>query len=247
MNSLTSNKYGFQQETVTLFGRVIGAGNYLVKAGFGTPKRDFNLIFDTGSEYTWLRCEVSKGYKPSASSTSTNATCISGPPCTFNVNYGDGSSASGYFIRDWLTLTPVDVFHNFTFGCGLQISPDDFGSADGILGVEQYSPLSFVSQTYTNFAKIFCYCLPKSDSSTGINIPSKTIMDSGTVITRLPSPVYSVLLFEFMKFMSKYPRAKPRPEQDHKPLLDACYNLEGYGIWQCDITQIGTTICRNQS
>ncbi|KAI9192137.1 hypothetical protein LWI28_018727 [Acer negundo] len=167
MNSLTSNKYGFQQETVTLFGRVIGAGNYLVKAGFGTPKRDFNLIFDTGSEYTWLRCEVSKGYKPSASSTSTNATCISGPPCTFNVNYGDGSSASGYFIRDWLTLTPVDVFHNFTFGCGLQISPDDFGSADGILGVEQYSPLSFVSQTYTNFAKIFCYCLPKSDSSTG--------------------------------------------------------------------------------
>ncbi|KAK1549072.1 hypothetical protein Q3G72_025340 [Acer saccharum] len=111
VNSLTSNsKYAtngegivtadsFPLQAMIVFGRDIGSGNYVVKAGFGTPKRDFNLIFDTGSDLTWLRCG-SNGYQPSESSTSTNATCNSGPTCNFNVDYGDHSSASGYFIRD---------------------------------------------------------------------------------------------------------------------------------------------------
>ncbi|TXG62307.1 hypothetical protein EZV62_013670 [Acer yangbiense] len=285
MNSLTSNsKYAtngegivtadsFPPQAMTLFGRDIGAGNYVVKAGFGTPKRDFNLIFDTGSDLTWLRCG-SNGYQPSESSTSTNATCNSGPTCNFNVDYGDHSSASGYFIRDYLTLKLSDMysdaFSNFYFGCGLQISPG-FGSADGLLGVGQSGNLSIISQTDQMYAKVFCYCLPESDSSAGfllfgfdaqrtcktktttplsrdlnrpayyfvnligitigdqrLGISSKTIMDSGTVITRLPSPVYSALRSEFMKFMSKYPRAKPTTQQQDQ-LLDTCYDLEGYG------------------
>ncbi|KAK0571177.1 hypothetical protein LWI29_012108 [Acer saccharum] len=163
-----------------------------------------------------------------------------------------------------------DAFSNFYFGCGLQISPG-FGSADGLLGVGQSGNLSIISQTDQMYAKVFCYCLPGSDSSAGfllfgseaqrtcktttttplsrdpnrpayyyvnligitigdqrLGISSKTIMDSGTVITRLPSPVYSVLRSEFMKFMSKYPRAKPTTQQQDQ-LLDTCYDLEGYG------------------
>ncbi|CAK9179373.1 unnamed protein product [Ilex paraguariensis] len=49
-----------------------------------------------------------------------------------------------------------------------------------------------------------------------------TIIDSGTVITRLPAPAYSALKSAFKKSMSKYPSALAAD------LLDTCYNLERY-------------------
>ncbi|CAK9148754.1 unnamed protein product [Ilex paraguariensis] len=49
-----------------------------------------------------------------------------------------------------------------------------------------------------------------------------TIIDSGTVITRLPAPAYSALKSAFKKSMSKYPSALATD------LLDTCYNLERY-------------------
>lgn len=243
--------------------RVMGAGNYIVKVGIGTPARDFNLIFDTGSDLTWLKCG-SNHYLPSSSSTFRNATCVSGQSCDFSVTYGDKSTASGYYINDMLTVSSEDVFPNFILGCGMKFSAE-FGSADGLLGVGQGGPYSLVSQTITHFAKVFCYCLPKSDSSSGyillgmealetcqtatstplkmdpkrpsfyfvnligitiggmrieVSSPWKTIMDSGTVISRLPSPVYTSLCSEFMKFMSKSYSVAPGTE-----LLDTCYNV----------------------
>ncbi|XP_039052659.1 aspartyl protease family protein At5g10770-like [Hibiscus syriacus] len=60
-------------------------------------------------------------------------------------------------------------------------------------------------------------------TSSGVSSP-RTILDSGTVITRLPSSVYSELRSEFKGLMSKYP---PVPPLDN--VLDTCYNLEGYG------------------
>ncbi|KAL5782964.1 hypothetical protein ACOSP7_007993 [Xanthoceras sorbifolium] len=200
INSKTSNKYAtydhdglrtrltvkaetFQPHTMTLFGRDIGAGNYIVKAGFGTPKREFNLIFDTGSDVTWLKCVSNGGYQPSASSTSTNATCNPGS------NYG-------------------------------------------LLGAGQAGALSLISQTssYRDFAQVSVIVFQDLIALLGItigdqriDISSKTIMDSGTVITRLPSTVYSTLCSTFMKFMSKYDRASS------SKLLDTCYKLKGYG------------------
>ncbi|OMO90659.1 Peptidase A1 [Corchorus olitorius] len=53
---------------------------------------------------------------------------------------------------------------------------------------------------------------------------SRTIIDSGTVISRLPSSVYSNLKSEFKAWMSKYPPAQP-PENG---TLDTCYNLQGH-------------------
>ncbi|KAJ9167621.1 hypothetical protein P3X46_019238 [Hevea brasiliensis] len=49
-----------------------------------------------------------------------------------------------------------------------------------------------------------------------------TIIDSGTVITRLPSSIYTQLSSSFNKFMSQYPPAKA------VETLDTCYNLEGF-------------------
>ena len=64
-----------------------------------------------------------------------------------------------------------------------------------------------------------------------LNIPSSvfaksgTIIDSGTVITRLPQPVYSKLKAAFKKAMKKYPRCNRRPEKGD--ILDTCYDLSG--------------------
>ncbi|XP_006364268.1 protein ASPARTIC PROTEASE IN GUARD CELL 1-like [Solanum tuberosum] len=49
-----------------------------------------------------------------------------------------------------------------------------------------------------------------------------TIIDSGTVITRLPSTAYANMRATFREFMSKYPRA---PDLS---LLDTCYDLSNY-------------------
>ncbi|KAM7459624.1 hypothetical protein LguiA_036618 [Lonicera macranthoides] len=49
-----------------------------------------------------------------------------------------------------------------------------------------------------------------------------TVIDSGTVITRLPPETYNMLRVTFRQMMIKYPRAA------NLPLLDTCYNLSNY-------------------
>ncbi|KAK8550593.1 hypothetical protein V6N13_119109 [Hibiscus sabdariffa] len=59
-------------------------------------------------------------------------------------------------------------------------------------------------------------------SSGGSSTETEAFIDSGTIITRLPSSVYSALRSEFQGLMSKYPTALP------DETLDTCYNLDGY-------------------
>ncbi|XP_038699087.1 aspartyl protease family protein At5g10770-like [Tripterygium wilfordii] len=279
MNSIASNhKYNIDKNgegtNLPLFGPPLGAGNYLVTVGFGTPRRDYKLIFDTGSDLTWMQClpcpvcydQDDQIFDPSKSSTFSNASCKVAASCDYNSTYGDKSFSRGYYARDTLTISPSEVFLNFVFGCG-ENNSKSFGKAAGLLGLGGEKGLSLMAQTSTSFAKIFCYCLPHSDSSTGyllfgiqalktcqtsnftpllsdakrpylyfvkllgitirnqrLKISStNTILDSGTVITRLPPSVYSKLRSAFMKSMSGYPIAPPV-----LPLLSTCYNLEGY-------------------
>ncbi|CAA7040899.1 unnamed protein product [Microthlaspi erraticum] len=37
-------------------GSPFGSDNYIVRIGIGTPKQDLSLIFDTGSDLTWIQC-----------------------------------------------------------------------------------------------------------------------------------------------------------------------------------------------
>ncbi|XP_043720865.1 aspartyl protease family protein At5g10770-like [Telopea speciosissima] len=276
-------------------GQSLGTGNFVVRIGFGTPKQNFTVIFDTGSDLTWIQCQPCAGlcysqqdsiFNPSLSSTYSNILCgyhacqqlqsatHNSPVCTnaciYQIAYGDGSFSSGYFSRDKLTLSPSDVFLKFKFGCGEE-NQGLFGSADGLLGLGR-NKVSMVSQTSQKYGKIFSYCLPSTTNSTGylafgnqthptttrkihytpllkdtrgpsfyflnltgISVKGKklaisssvfttsgTIIDSGTVITRLPPDAYSALKSAFRGAMSKYPLTPAVSG------LDTCYNLVEY-------------------
>lgn len=277
-----------------LSGSTVGAGNYIVTVGLGTPKKDLSLIFDTGSDLTWTQCEpcVKYCYKqkeptfnPSLSASYTNISCSSSlcsalisatgntPGCTsstcvYGIQYGDSSFSVGFFGKEKLTLTSTEAFDNFLFGCG-QNNQGLFGGAAGLLGLGR-DKLSLVQQTASKYGKYFSYCLPSSSSSTGhltfgrgsgasssvkftplatisqgdnfygINIEGISvggtklsisssifsnapgIIDSGTVITRLPPTAYSALSSAFKKLMTRYPTAPALS------ILDTCYDLSKY-------------------
>ncbi|KAJ4702646.1 Aspartyl protease family protein [Melia azedarach] len=100
-----------------------------------------------------------------------------------------------------------------------------FGQPDNLSKTLQFTPLSAV------FADTSFYGLDIVGISVGgqkLPIPKSvfsntgTIIDSGTVITRLPPAAYSALRTAFRKAMTKYPRA---PDLS---FLDTCYNLSNY-------------------
>ncbi|XP_064948953.1 aspartyl protease family protein At5g10770-like [Musa acuminata AAA Group] len=269
-------------------GSSVSTGNYVVTVGFGTPKRDQTVIFDTGSDITWIQCQPCVTYcyeqqdpifNPSASSTYANISCsstycsdldISGcssSACLYGVQYGDNSFSIGFFAQDTLTLSPTDVIPKFPFGCG-ERNRGLFGKAAGLMGLG-HGKLSLVTQTYQKYGGVFAYCLPPTSSSTGyltfgtgypsskvkftpmvtdastptfyylnlmaisvagqrLPISAKvfndagTIIDSGTVITRLPPTAYSALRSAFRQAMSSYKKASALS------ILDTCYDFTGH-------------------
>ncbi|KAJ4979756.1 hypothetical protein NE237_010536 [Protea cynaroides] len=190
-------------------GESLGTGNFIVQVGFGTPKQDFTLVFDTGSDLTWIQCQPCAGqcysqqdpiFDPSASSTYSNISCRSttcaelksatgnarscSNTCTYQVVYGDSSYSGGNFATDTLTLSSSDVFPNFEFGCG-ENNQGLFGSADGLLGLGR-DRISTVSQTAYKYRKLFSYCLPSKSSSTGyLAFGTEAGASSGTQYTPL--------------------------------------------------------------
>ncbi|KAJ8620316.1 hypothetical protein MRB53_028845 [Persea americana] len=165
--------------------------NYIVTVGFGTPKKDMTVAFDTGSDLTWIQCKpcAVKCYNqkepifdPSQSTSFVNISCNSaectrlssatGNPsscysstCEYSIGYGDGSNSAGIFGQETLTLTSTDVIQNFRFGCG-QNQSGLFDETAGLLGLGR-DPVSIVSQTAGDYGQVFSYCLPSSSSSEG--------------------------------------------------------------------------------
>lgn len=267
-------------------GGYIGSGNYVITVGFGTPRVTQSIIFDTGSDVTWIQCQPCVGscypqaeklFNPRRSSTYANISCsspycsalsLSGcldSTCLYDVKYGDNSETIGFYAKDTLTLSSSDVIPNFRFGCGEQNS-GIFGKVAGLLGLGRLADVSFIAQAYRRYGGVFSYCLPSSDSATGylafgrssvinntqytplltysfmptfyfveldsISVAGKklllsttlfsdagTILDSGTVITRLPPTAYSALRAAFQRGMTKYPKAPA------VGILDTCYDF----------------------
>ncbi|KAH7689231.1 Aspartic peptidase A1 family protein [Dioscorea alata] len=268
-------------------GKSFSTANFIVTVGFGTPKRDLSLIFDTGSDVTWIQCQpcVSSCYaqqepifEPTQSSTYSNVSCsesacseldtssCSGTTCLYAVQYGDNSYTVGFYSKDTLTLSSSDILPGFFFGCG-EKNKGLFGKAAGLLGLGRGST-SLISQSKTKYNGVFSYCLPSTSSSVGyltfgggapanikytsmltdssmptfyfLNLQSirvagiklsisptvfsnaGTLIDSGTVISRLPPAAYSSLRQAFKQKMGKYPTAPALS------ILDTCYDFSNY-------------------
>ncbi|WOL12346.1 aspartyl protease family protein [Canna indica] len=282
------SKLGSSLATATVPGRsglALGSGDYIVNVGFGTPKQDKSVIFDTGSDLAWIQCRQCHScypqneplFDPSKSSTfsrvgcdsdycSSDSTFCAASTCNYEVHYGDGSYSDGDLVQDTLTLTPSNELKDFAFGCGVD-SAGFFGEVAGLIGLGR-GRLSLVSQSSQVYGGAFSYCIPPFASSTGyltlgpgkqspntqftsllsnsdmsyyfveliglsvggkgLQIPPGsfanpgTIIDSGTVLTYLPSDAYLALRSEFRRRMSKYPLAPPVHP------LDTCYDLTGY-------------------
>ncbi|XP_012076386.2 aspartyl protease family protein At5g10770 [Jatropha curcas] len=286
VNSIHSRISGNLEETKATslpakIGASLGTANFIVTVGLGTPTKDLQLIFDTGSDLTWARCQPNGDtFDPTQSTSYANVPCSSplcssstggallrcsssSSTCVYGLQYGDGSISTGLLGQERLSLGTTDAFDNFYFGCARNIQ-GTFQNVDGLLGLGR-GKLSVVSQTASNYNKLFSYCLP-SDSSTGflslgasqsnsakfvplsstssdfyfldltgitvggrkLSIPnsvfstSGTIIDSGTVITRLPPAAYSALQSAFQELMSQYPKAQPLS------ILDTCYDFSNF-------------------
>ncbi|KAK1291404.1 Protein ASPARTIC PROTEASE IN GUARD CELL 1 [Acorus calamus] len=248
-------------------GLALGTGNYIVTVGYGTPRRDLTVVFDTGSDLSWIQCRPCAGFcypqqdpifDPSNSTTHANVTCDSpycaqlhrktcaraSDTCVYNVVYGDRSFSSGLLVLDTLTLTPSDVFPHFLFGCGQ--------NNRGLFRVTRASSVS-PGPTSRAFGGVFSYCLPSSSyhigyltfasprpdlysvNMTGVSVMGQpldippsvfahagTVVDSGTVVTRLPRTAYEALQEAYRAGLSEYPRAPPLA------FLDTCFDFSGH-------------------
>ncbi|KAL5767230.1 hypothetical protein ACOSQ2_014013 [Xanthoceras sorbifolium] len=175
-------------------------GLYFAKIGLGTPSKDYYVQVDTGSDILWVNCAgCSKCpaksdlgidltlFDPAKSETSGEVGCNdeycistydgelpgckSGIRCQYSVTYGDGSSTSGYFVKDNVQLEQVTgnlqtgkLNASIIFGCGARQS-GDLGSSseaavDGILGFGQANS-SMLSQLAAagKVKKEFAHCL----------------------------------------------------------------------------------------
>ncbi|CAM0951946.1 unnamed protein product [Alopecurus aequalis] len=168
-------------------GIALGTGNYVVSVGLGTPARDMTVVFDTGSDLSWVQCTPCSDcyeqkdplFDPKRSSTYSTVPCAASEcqgldtpscspdkKCRYEVLYGDQSQTDGDLARDTLTLgTPSDTLPGFVFGCGDK-DTGLFGEADGLVGLGR-EKVSLSSQAAGKYGAGFSYCLPSSSSAAG--------------------------------------------------------------------------------
>lgn len=174
-------------------------GLYFTKIRLGNPSKDYFVQVDTGSDILWVNCagcnqcptESNLGieltlFDPNSSSTAKPVTCddnicdmiysapLSGCKpdllCPYEVNYGDGSSTSGFFVEDDIHYDKVSGNLQTTlgngsivFGCGSkqggQLSSSG-EAVDGIIGFGQANS-SVLSQLAAakKVKKVFSHCL----------------------------------------------------------------------------------------
>lgn len=168
-----------------------GSGQYLVDLHLGTPPQKLQLVADTGSDLVWVRCSACRNcthrlpgsaYLARHSTTFSPFHCYSrecreAPPpakppscphrrvhssCWYEYLYSDGSSTSGLYSHDGVTLNASSgkevKLPGLNFGCGFSVAGASLNGAKGVLGLGR-GPISFASQVGRRFGDKFAYCL----------------------------------------------------------------------------------------
>ncbi|KAK1570827.1 hypothetical protein Q3G72_007629 [Acer saccharum] len=172
-------------------------GLYFAKIGLGIPSKDYYVQVDTGSDILWVNCagcskcptksdlgieltlfDPAKSEKVGCNDDYCISTydgelsgCKSGIDCQYSVTYGDGSSTSGFFVKDYVQLEQATgnlqtgkLNTSIIFGCGVNQSGDlgssSYSAVDGILGFGQANS-SMLSQLAAagKVKKEFAHCL----------------------------------------------------------------------------------------
>ncbi|KAH9928187.1 aspartic peptidase domain-containing protein [Fomitopsis serialis] len=101
----------------------------------GTPAQDFTIDFDTGSADLWIPssdcsgCQAKSSYDASKSSTSKEQ---SG---NFQIQYGDGSTASGPIYSDTVSVSGVSVTGQYLSAVNSESGNLVGGPNDGLMGM----------------------------------------------------------------------------------------------------------------
>lgn len=126
---------------------------YVVPVTIGTPGVTLNLDFDTGSADLWVWSSLLKAsssqtkghniYNPNNSSTAKKDSDL-----TWNISYGDGSSASGSVYSDTVTLGDNLAVPNQAVEAATKLSSAFLSenSSDGLLGLA-FPTINTVSPT----------------------------------------------------------------------------------------------------
>ncbi|XP_026428963.1 aspartic proteinase nepenthesin-2-like [Papaver somniferum] len=173
--------------------------SYYIRFFIGSPRKLFLLVIDTGSPYTWVRCNPcddcsTSEYFDYQDSTSFSAVicasdrcpskmCGEHLECPFQTGYEDGSTTNGIWVADKFTLLKDDyatfvAMNDMRFGCASHT--DAVPHLDGVLGMSRGS-LSLVSSLEVAYGFTqFSYCL-NPNSTTALTF-GESIDDTGLVI-----------------------------------------------------------------
>ncbi|CAL5045410.1 unnamed protein product [Urochloa decumbens] len=187
------------------------------------------VVLDTASDVPWVQCvpcpvppchpQTDTFYDPTNSGSYAAFSCSSaacrqlGPyangcsnnQCQYKITYPDGSSTSGTYSSDLLTLNPTTMVNNFQFGCSHADQGGGIGFDTQTAGIMALGggPESLISQTASTFGRTFSYCLPPTASYVGyfvLGSPGVASSTSRYVVTpllrdnRSPATFYRVLL-----------------------------------------------------
>ncbi|XP_068643482.1 aspartic proteinase PCS1-like [Aristolochia californica] len=148
-----------------------------VSLAVGTPPRNVSMVFDTGSELSWIRCgkNFTAGFDPFLSSSYSRipcssqicktktrdfpipASCAPNNLCHVQLSYADASTSEGILATETFRIGGIPVPRT-VFGCmdsTFSSHPEEDSKTAGLLGMNRGS-LSFVSQM--RFPK-FSYCI----------------------------------------------------------------------------------------